>query len=538
MNWQKVLPQRVKKSISQHTTTYFSTGKAGVVQPIDCIPVLRGDRVKYGTVRVNLELNQTVKLLQNAVNVVVEAIYVPMLAFDRFDGLDDLNRAYKGVADGDGVVNDYLRKYAHDPTTAWAKAVGVPGAAGRMVDAGFLESYNTWINHKRALRSTKLPTRDPLDQTLADCLWLNPTLEHIVPDFEVAALDAKVETTMSSGRIGVEGLAFSGLSTGTGESQILTTDEDQGVTAANARKAYVDVSETNGATPRVFIELDGEKVGWDMSSIEEAHRIAAWAARMRGYKHIELAHEIELLMSGIALPNLEMSTPMLVGRSHTRFGMMRRFATDGASLTDSVSDGHASVDVPVYTPGVSNTGGYIIITAEVVPDNIHERRPDYLDTITDLSQLPEAVRDDIDSLRVSRVKNSQIDADHDDKDALFGYAPLHWDYADSGRVRVGGEYYRPEYSTAYDEDRLEIWNTDRQNVALNEDFILATNVTNNVFEDYNGHAFKIKAYGVATKITNTVFGKGLHEVNGEFADVKKLADEIDDSAITEREAAE
>jgi hypothetical protein len=533
MNWQKVMPQRVKKSLSLHTTTHFGTGRAGVVHPIDCIPVLRGDSVKYSTVRINLELNQTVKLLQNAVNVVAEAWYVPMLAFDRFDGLDDLNRAFEGVADGDGVVNDYLTKYAHDTNTEWARAVGVPGASGRQVDTGFLYGYNTVINHKRALRSTKLPTREVTDQTLAECMWFNPSLEAIVPDFEVAALDAEIETTMNSSKIPVRGM----LRDGTSYARTMYRTDTGGIETEheNTRLAHVDIS---SGQPHVYIELDGETVTWNMSSMEEAQRIARKAAARRGYKHLDVEHEINLLMKGIQLPNLEMSTPMRVGHSHTRFGMMRRFATDGASLTDSVSDGFASVDVPVYTPGVSNTGGYIIITVEVVPDNIHERRPDYLDTIQNVSQLPDAVRDDIDTIRVSRVKNSQIDADHSDPDALFGYAPLHWDYADTGRVRVTGDYYRPEYATAFDEDRLEIWNTDRENVSLNEDFILATDVTSNVFEDYNGHAFKIKATGRAVKVTNTVFGKKLFEDNGEFDDVKQLADEIDDSAVTEREAAE
>ncbi|MCV6609664.1 MAG: hypothetical protein OIF55_02715, partial [Amphritea sp.] len=380
MNWQKVLPTRVKKSLSKHTTTHFSTQRAGVVHPIDCIPVLRGDRVQYGTVRVNLTLNQTVKLLQNAVNVVVEAVYVPMLAFDRFDGLDDLNRAYEKVADGDGVITDYLAKYAHDPSTEWAKAVGAPGPAGIQKDAGFLESYNTWINHKRALRSTKLPQRDPLDQTLAECMWFNPTLEHIVPDFEVASMDSEVTSTMNSSRIGINGLTYHPVPTDTAKLSL----EDGSSVSGDQHNLYLDGRDSNPA-PYVYAQMDGVEVAWNLSDIEQAHRMAKWSAEMRGYKHVDLEHEVNLLLKGIQLPNLEMSTPILVGRSHTRFGMMRRFATDGASLTDSVSDGFATVDVPVYTPGVSNTGGYIIITAEVVPDNIHERRPDYLDTITDVS---------------------------------------------------------------------------------------------------------------------------------------------------------
>lgn len=102
-------PIPTQRSTMQHDVRALTSLPAGKMVPLLAMPLLREDRVRSSALRVSFELMETVEILMNAVNVRVAAYLVPNLAFERFSGMDELNRAYQGkpIADG-ATVTKYI----------------------------------------------------------------------------------------------------------------------------------------------------------------------------------------------------------------------------------------------------------------------------------------------------------------------------------------------------------------------------------------------------------------------------------------------
>ena len=134
--------------------------------------------------------------------------------------------------------------------------------------------------------------------------------------------------------------------------------------------------------------------------------------------------------------------------------------------TTGVAQGRLSIRCPQ-----TNTGGIIMITAEIVPEQLYERKKDYFLYATDTDHLPSTLRDELDPEKVSVVKNSHVDVLHSTPDGTFGYSYLNHEW-DRNLVNVGGKYIRP-VNDAFDEDRQKIWTTEVADPALNADFLLS-----------------------------------------------------------------
>jgi hypothetical protein len=156
-----------------------------------------------------------------------------------------------------------------------------------------------------------------------------------------------------------------------------------------------------------------------------------------------------------------------------------------------------------------NTGGCILITAEICPEQLYERKKDYFLYTTDADTLPNYLRDFLDPEKVAVVKNDHADVNHATPDATFGYAPLNHEWQ-RDMVNVGGKYYRPS-NDAFDEDRSKIWSAEPTNPTLNEDFYLCTDLHKKVFADQTADSFEITAMTDFKIVGNTVFGAGLQE---------------------------
>ena len=532
----------------------LTSADAGKILPLKYIPMLREDAVKRGRVRVNIEMMETAELLMNGIGVNVYAHYVPMLAFDRFNGsMEELNRSYKGETGIGGSVVPYFEKdkvflpssnsvvntdtaYATIGGTAaidtyastsgidqFLKTMGIH-FQGQDFNTTIVEAYNAIVNHRRKARSASLPLRNAFDYRLAEAFW---SLEnnHIVPDFDQKLID---------GEVSLAGLTF----------QAPIKSKWAGIATDNRQQGVTNIDETSVWKPgqksgivgadgywlfdEIFAELtSGGDATMSLADIEQAKKTAAFAKLRSMYDGIDDEHIIDLLMEGIRVPEETMKQPILLAKQSSMIGYNQRYATDGANLDQSVTNGLAVVDLNIRTPQM-NTGGVIMITAEIVPEQLWERKKDYFLYETNPDNLPNYLRDYLDPEKVSVVKNEHLDVNHSTPDGTFGYAPLNHEWQ-RDMVNVGGKYYRPA-NDAFDEDRAKIWTVETTDPTLSEDFYLVSALHKKVFADQVADSFEITCISDVEITGNTVFGERLLEADA-TSDYQAITDLVDTNRI-------
>jgi len=278
----------------------------------------------------------------------------------------------------------------------------------------------------------------------------------------------------------------------------------------------------------IFAELQtGGNATMSLADIEQARKTAAFAKIRAKYDGIDEEHVIDLLMEGIRVPEEALKQPILLGRQRAMIGFNQRYATDGANLDKSATNGTATIDMSFRTPAM-NTGGVIMITAEIVPEQLWERKKDYFLYTTDPDTLPNYLSDVLDPEKVSVVKNDHADVNHATPDGTFGYAPLNHEWQKDA-VNVGGKYYRPA-NDAFDEDRAKIWTAESTNPTLNEDFYLCSGLHKKVFADQVSDSFEITCLSDMQIVGNTVFGAGLQETDAS-SDYDTITSQVDSSRI-------
>lgn len=114
-------PITVQKSMRSARGRVLTSGDAGKILPLKYEWLHREDGVQSGKIRVNVEMMETSEMLMNGVGVTLYAHFVPMLAFDRFNGsMNELNASYKGENGVAGSVVpffDYNKYYNHTTNT-------------------------------------------------------------------------------------------------------------------------------------------------------------------------------------------------------------------------------------------------------------------------------------------------------------------------------------------------------------------------------------------------------------------------------------
>ena len=537
-------PITVQKSMRSARGRVLTSGDAGKILPLKYEWLHREDGVQSGKIRVNVEMMETSEMLMNGVGVTLYAHFVPMLAFDRFNGsLNELNASYKGENGVAGSVVPFFEtnKYwngtsvssvananAFDTTAANSRSLFYQTMGTHTQAVNFnttvVEAYNAIVNHRRKARSKSLPLRNDFDHSLAEAFWINNGMQNIVPDFDQALIDGEVQ---------LQGLAF--------EAPI----------RSNFKGAYDNYSttmtwqnNTNGRGPAQVSEptlVDGEFLFNDiwaeltsggnatmsLADIEQARKTASFAKLRQMYDGISDDFIIDLLMSGIRVPEEAMKQPILLGKQRAMIGFNQRYATDAANLDESATNGYATIDMSIRSPAM-NTGGVIMITAEIVPEQLWERKKDYFLYTTDSDTLPNYLRDFLDPEKVAVVKNDHADVNHATPDGTFGYAPLNHEWQ-RDLVNVGGKYYRPA-NDVFDEDRAKIWSAEATNPTLNEDFYLCTGLHKKVFADQTADSFEITAMTDFKIVGNTVFGAGLQESDA-TSDYDAITAQVDSARI-------
>ena len=542
-------PITVQKSRRSAKGRVLTSGDAGKILPLKYEWLHREDGVQSGKIRMNVEMMETSEMLMNGVGVTLYAHFVPMLAFDRFNGsMDELNRSYKkenGAAgsvipffDTNKVYNNGVLSLNVSSEIAQLDTGGWSGGGNDVAAATFLqtmgihtqstnynttivEAYNAIVNHRRKARSKSLPLRNAYDHTLADAFWINNGMQNIVPDYDQSLID---------GQVTLAGLTFQAPIKAPNALYGSASDASGGTITGHAphqNSSIIDEGDMYLFND-IYAELStGGNATMSLADIEQAKKTAAFAKLRAKYDGIDDEHVIDLLMSGIRVPEEALKQPILLGRQRAMIGFNQRYATDGANLDKSATNGMATIDMSIRTPAM-NTGGVIIITAEIVPEQLWERKKDYFLYTTDPDTLPNYLSDVLDPEKVAVVKNDHADVNHATPDGTFGYAPLNHQWQRDA-VNVGGKYYRPA-NDAFDEDRAKIWTAESTNPTLNEDFYLCSGLHKKVFADQVSDSFEITCLTDMSIVGNTVFGAGLQETDA-TSDYDTITSQVDSSRI-------
>ncbi|MRG64828.1 hypothetical protein GH789_05970 [Rhizobium pusense] len=470
----------------------------------------------------------------NAINVRVMAYFVPMLALDRFNGsMDQLNLSYEGKPplEGEAVVPfiEQVAFGAHGSNDIY-RYLGLHGQPGQMVNSSYVEAYNQIWNFRAKNRSPDLALRSRLNGTLAPAFWSHDRFAHIVPDFDQAVIDGEVPLSLANNRMPVKGLGvysegttnvsgvvkWSDGTTASGDPMWGVIDANAAASAGRAKLAV----KASGGFPDVWAELQQNGLTVSLSNIEMARKTQAFA-KLRQQYNMHDDYIINLLMDAISIPDQAFKQPMLLADRRTIFGMSKRYASDAANLTESVVNGMTTLDMSIQLPRI-NTGGVVMVVAEITPDQLFERQEDpWLNSLS-VDHLPQYLRDTLDPEKVDVVKNSRIDTSHATPNATFGYEPMNgrWNI---DTPRVGGKFYRPTVNTGFDELRQRIWAVETLNPTLSTDFYLCTNMHTKPFVVTNQDPFEVVTQGEIFIEGNTVFGGHLVEATDDYEKVLAVA---------------
>ena len=545
-------PIAVQKSRRSVKGRVLTSGDAGKILPLKYEWLHREDGVQSGKIRMNVEMMESTEMLMNGIGVTLYAHFVPMLAFDRFNGsMDELNRSYKKENGAAGSVIPFFESnkfYNHSTNSvqtetsnvsifdsaSWGphgmdtfyQTMGIHTQSSNL-NTTPVEAYNAIVNHRRKARSKSLPLRNAFDHTLADAFWINNGMQNIVPDYDQNLID---------GQVTLAGLTFQAPIKSTHATRHTTSVStassnnvlDDGTFAPSQVGSTVIDDGDYYLFDDIFAELTtGGNATMSLADIEQARQTAAFAKLRAKYDGIDDEHVIDLLMSGIRVPEEALKQPILLGRQRAMIGFNQRYATDGANLDKSATNGMATIDMSIRTPAM-NTGGLIMITAEIVPEQLWERKKDYFLYTTDPDTLPNYLSDVLDPEKVAVVKNDHADVNHATPDGTFGYAPLNHEWQRDA-VNVGGKYYRPA-NDAFDEDRAKIWSSESINPTLNESFYLCSDLHKKVFSDQVSDSFEITCLTDMSIVGNTVFGPGLQETDA-TSDYDIITSQVDSSRI-------
>nr|WP_316650680.1 hypothetical protein [uncultured Gellertiella sp.] len=529
INRMRTQPIAVPRTIRRQSINNLTSLPAGKMVPLAAIPVLREDAVRSGQMRISFEHMETVEVLMNAINVRVMAYFVPMLALARFNGsMDQLNLSHEGKPPivGQPVV-PYIEQiafgaYGSNPVY---KYLGLHGQPTQMVNSAYLEAYNLIWNYRAKNRSPELTLRGRLDTGLAPAFWLHDRFKHMVPDFDNASIDGQVPLNVINAKLPVKGVGL--LSNPT--TQLNTVVRESDASISTFQTAFLPTAPqlvlrgravTGNIVPDIFAELAQNGITVSLSNIELAKKTQAFA-RLRQELNEQDDYIIDLLMDGINIPEQAFKWPMLLADQRTIFGQSKRYASDAANLTKSVVNGMTELEIAFRVPRVG-CGGVIMLVAEITPDQLFERQEDPFFAAGNVNDLPQYLRDELDPEKVDIVQNKRIDSSHGTPAGTFAYEPMNarWNM---DQPRIGGQFYRPQVNTAFDEDRQRIWASEVLNPTLSSEFYICTNIHTKPFVVTNRDPFECVTQGDVFVEGNTVFGGHLIEATDDYNRVYAVA---------------
>lgn len=557
LNRQQVNPLGVPRSVRQNPIQVVTSMPPGKMVPLASFPLFREDQ-SAGSVTVTVEMQETYEILANRVSLRVMTYCVPWLAFKRFErSRDQFDRSYMGqpqVEDGD--VIPFVETHAmgaHGSKDVY-KYLGEHAGTTDQVNTMQLEAYNLIWNFRAKNRSMLLGERDRLEATLAPAFWNHGRFAHVVPRFDQAQIDGEVPLNILNPELSLKNKDLAGglssenwqkvqlfssddatfstplglVQSGSGTESGKELDTFVGNPTGSARNAALRSDLT-----KIKAELSSQGISVSLSNFELARKTQAFAKIRERYEGLPDEYLIDMLMSGLSIPELHLSQPMLIGDVTTTFSQMKRYATDADNLTESAVSGMAQASVSVSTPRVP-VGGVVMVVAEAVPEQLFERQQNPFFHLGSVAELPDYLRDEMDPEKVEEVLNNQVDTDHSEPDGLFGFAPLHWKWSSVG-PKLGGKFYRPAVDLAEDDARRIFWAVENEDPVLTEDFYIVKDMHVKPFMDKDSDQFEVRIDGGALIQGNTRFGTILVETDENYDKVWNAAphDRLEDNDVTD-----
>lgn len=522
-------PLGLPRTVRNRAVSVVTSSKAGKFVPLVAKEVLREDSMRTSRIRIAAQLAETVRPVFNPVVVEAQAWFVPWIACERFDGRDDFDRKYAGEGE------NFFLSHAYSNAYQFYKALGVHAVEGEQINQAYLEAYNMVVNFQRQNRSDKIAQRTLLQHDLAEAFWPTSPFAHVVPDYEVQMLDPEVNLfgANASMKVPVSGIGL--------ETTALVVEDPAGLASPagsfNPTRAvwagrgtvgtrtWLDLGDA-GMVPKIYAEMAQSGIRLTLGNIALAEKTQAYAQLRRKYSGVAQELFIDLLMDGIRIADQDSRLPVLVGQTRANMMFQERFATDGSSLDDSVTQGRAVLDMTVRFPRM-NTGGVFLIIASVVPEPMFERCEDPFLKVTQPHQLPQAQRDMLNVELADTVKNREVDVLHEFPNHAFGFAPRNAKWA-VPLVRVGGKYMRQPTGVPSAE-RARIWTAEAANPSLANSFYIVQSLPTDPFLDTAADQVEWNVAGTLVQEGFIQFGQPLVEDRAEFFQTEQKVD--DDPAL-------
>lgn len=510
-------PFKIQKSRRPDRWRGLTSVNPGLLCPIAYFPLLREDSIS-GKLVVQVKSDETVRVILNPVQVFVSAWLVPKSALDRFGGsMEVLNRSFtdtaalpsfgttpkwmapmSAVAAGPGAVDKGIEIY---------DVLGVHYKTGSVISSELAESYNRVINHMRSTVSKLLTPVQAWGTSLQPAFWNNERFAHIKPTFDAEQMEGAVPVQVVG-----NGVPLEAVDSGLG---LPTANTDISLRSSVMSNGKVLTYGNQGAIS-FDLKSDISLAALTMSTADLAvvRQTQAFAAIRDKYRNVPEDYLVDMLMAGIRIPDSSFREPILLGSATAVLGQHQRYATDGASLDQSVSNMQSVLTLNISSPAV-NPGGVVMVLLSVVPEQLFERRDDPFLTVKGNGAaadqgLPDYVSDYLDPQKVEMVKNGDMDVLHTSPTGLFGYEPLNAKWMRQ-QTRVGGRFKRP-VPDAFVEDRARIWAVDAVDPTLGTSFYVCPKpFPKTVFADTSVDPYEVFVVGDMVITGNTVLGVPFNE---------------------------
>lgn len=559
---QSLQPIAFGNTVRVDHSAVMSSGRAGVVFPVAHVPLLRGDSAS-GVFGIDVLLAQMPKALYNAVQLNVQAWFVPKPAMPWFTSFEEFQHSYHGEpikqmgapdrqppAFYQVIRDTALATYR---SSTFLKTMGIHLPPNSLANSDLVDSFNLVHNFRLASHSSRLERRKYFAENPAESLELPPAFwptnrfSRVVPDYERALVVGALDLDVTAGQVPIIGNSDVLLKAASrtaarwvqsNGNQLPNTSQrlisKNGVTNGQVQNGTGnDVDTPVVFDPKGSLELGLANIKADLSAtiittslanVDKARIVQAFAqqrAAMAGNDYTGFDNENVLLaelMQGFTVPDTEQRRPWLLGQQRVTFGMEERHATDGQSLDKSVTDGTASVKLSINVPK-NDYGGTIIFIAEVLPERIYERQADQSMVLTAPSQLPDALRDIQRPEPVDIVRNQRLDVAHTAGNATYGFEPMN-DVWNREFTRLGGVFYKPAPSDEWTENRSAIWLPEMVDPTFTKSHFLApVPFPHDVFSDTLGQAFEFTARHDFSIMGITQVGDVLVENNDDYKEI-------------------
>jgi hypothetical protein len=490
--------------------------KAGQIFPVAFFPMLREDSAR-GRIALQVRMSEALHTIINPIKVRASVYLVPKSAMVRFNGsMETVDRSYMNEPMPDGSAPPPWK--VADPRIAGTAdgighdifdVLGVHYKNTDRLDGDVTESYNCIVNWRRAAVSAALPKNTLTDHRLAPAFWNAWKFQYIKPSFDAAMMEGTVQLNIQ-GHLSVKGQVVATTSDATRTYEQVGHDGGNPIPAGSAYPMAMRDG-AHGAFP-LYADLAEQPAFISLANIHMAEQMQQFAKKREQYQGIPSEYLIEMLMRGLRIPPYQLMEPILIGLQETTIGQTERYATDGASLETSVTNGVAQMSLPINTPAIE-PGGLIMVLVEIVPEQLYERmNDDYLEVNAngDRADEPDFLVDFNDPQKVQAVTNRRADILHGSPNQIFGYEPLNFEWQ-RNFARVGGKYRRP-FDDAFLEDRQRIWAVEKTDPTLSDDFYLCPQpFPHTVFADALADPFEVIVVGSVTMTGLTHFGGAFEE---------------------------